>query len=140
MKELCLIRTVIRDDTLDKLLKILNKKYRVIVRNNEIYKEHPFTDDELRNASVIIGNPSLHTLAKCENLKWLQLASSGADVYTKCGLIDPEKTVLTNATGAYGHAISEYMVAGVFAITKKFICTEIISLTANGLILVLSGQ
>lgn len=119
MKELCLIRTKITDKSLDKLLNILNKKYKVVVRNNEIYKVHPFTDEELRNASVIIGNPSIHTLAKCENLKWLQLASSGADLYTNCGLINPEKTVLTNATGAYGHAIAEYMVAGVFSMTKK---------------------
>ena len=120
MKELCLIRTVLRDSTLEKLKRILSEKYHVIVRNNEIYNTHPFTDEELRTASVIIGNPSIHTLAKCENLKWIQLASSGADGYVNSGLIDPAKTILTNATGAYGHAIAEYMVAGVMSMTKKF--------------------
>ena len=120
MKEICLIRTRMREENLEKLVDILESRYRVVVRNNEIYRTHPFTDEELKNASVIIGNPSIHTLAKCENLKWLQLASSGADVYTNCGLIDPAETVLTNATGAYGHAIAEYMVAGIMSMTKKF--------------------
>ncbi|MBQ8603670.1 MAG: D-2-hydroxyacid dehydrogenase [Oscillospiraceae bacterium] len=119
MKELCLIRTELTDNTIEKLCTILQSKYRVILRNDKDYKAHPFTDTELKNASIIIGNPSIHTLAKCENLKWLQIASSGADVYAGCGLLHPDKTVLTNATGAYGHAIAEYMVAGVFALYKK---------------------
>lgn len=119
MKELCLIRTAVTDGTLDKLLNILNKKYTVIVRNGDAYGTHPFTDEELARASVIIGNPGINTISKCKHLKWLQLASSGADLYTGCGLIDPSKTVVTNATGAYGHAIAEYMIACVFAMSKK---------------------
>lgn len=119
MKELCLIRTELSEKTLNSLCKILKSKCNIIIRNNKIYKEHPFTDRELQEADIIIGNPSIHTLSKCENLKWLQIASSGADLYANCGLLQPDKTVLTNATGAYGHAIAEYMVAGVFSLYKK---------------------
>ena len=32
---------------------------------------------------------------------------------------DKRQTVITNATGAYGHAIAEYMVACVMSMTKK---------------------
>ena len=52
MKEICLIRTRMREENLEKLVGILESRYRVVVRNNEIYRTHPFTDEELKNASV----------------------------------------------------------------------------------------
>ena len=48
------------------------------------------------------------------NLEWVQLNSSGADAYAAKGAV-PESTVLTCATGAYGVAISEYMVGMLMA-------------------------
>lgn len=75
------------------------------------------TDDilspsEMETVHVIIGNPRRRLLAAAKNLEWLQLGSAGANLYVKPGLL-PEHTVLTNATGSFGLAISEYMIAMV---------------------------
>ena len=123
MKPLCLIRTQLREETLIKLCNIMQQKCELIISNGSDYKSmgqsHPFSKEQLENADIIIGNPRLDTLSKCKNLKWLQLSSSGADAYANCQFINKDQTIITNATGAYGHAISEYMVAAVMAMTKK---------------------
>ena len=123
MKPICLVRTQLTQNTLTQLCNIMQSKCELIISNGDDYKEmglpHPFTDYQLENAEIIIGNPSLDTLSKCKKLKWLQLSSSGADSYANCQHIDKTKTVITNATGAYGHAIAEYMVACVMSMTKK---------------------
>lgn len=76
------------------------------------------TDDIIKKADIIIGNPPAELLHKAENLKWLQLNSAGADVYCQKGILPP-KTKLTNATGAYGLALSEYMLAALLSMQKK---------------------
>ncbi len=119
MKKLCLVCSYLGENALSTLNTIMSKDYDVVIRYEENYKENPFTDEELREASVIFGNPSIHTLTKCENLKWLQLASAEYDDFTQSGLINPLTTILTNSQGAYSHAISEYMIAAVFSMTKK---------------------
>ena len=124
MKPVCLVRTPLTENSLYKLCNIMQNKCELIIRNGDDYKQlgldQPFTKQEIESAEIIIGSPSMNTLSQCKNLKWLQLPSSGADAYAKSGLLDKEKTVLTNATGAYGHAIAEYMVAGAMAVTKKY--------------------
>lgn len=73
----------------------------------------------LDQADVILGNPSVSALKGCKQLKWLQLGSAGANQYTVPGVL-PNNVLLTNATGAYGLAISEYMVGGVLQLFKNF--------------------
>lgn len=119
MKKLCLVCSYLGEEAISTLSSIMSKDYEVVVRYEENYKENPFTDEELHDASVIFGNPSIHTLTKCENLKWLQLASAESDDFTQSGLINPFTTTLTNSKGAYGHAISEYLIAAVFSMIKK---------------------
>lgn len=71
--------------------------------------------DDLRDAEVILGNVPPAVLKNCSSLKWLQLDSAGADAYLNL----PESVTLTNASGAYGEAISEYMLACTMAAIKK---------------------
>lgn len=66
----------------------------------------------LEQVNIIIGNPRRRILPSAKNLEWLQLGSAGADLYVKPGLL-PHGTILTNATGCFGLAISEYMIAMV---------------------------
>ncbi|MDD6674466.1 MAG: D-2-hydroxyacid dehydrogenase [Lactimicrobium massiliense] len=73
------------------------------------------TDAQLMEAEVIMGNVPPARLAGCTKLKWLQLDSAGADAYAKL----PGDFVLTNASGAYGTAISEYMLACMLRTLKK---------------------
>lgn len=77
------------------------------------------TREDVARANVIIGNLPPALVHGAESLEWFQLNSAGADQYTKPGVL-PEKTVLTNATGAYGLAVSEHMLALVFDLIRRF--------------------
>lgn len=77
------------------------------------------TKEDVNKANVIIGNLSPDLVRGAEKLEWFQLNSAGADPYTKPGVL-PEKAVLTNATGAYGLAVSEHMLALVFDLIRRF--------------------
>lgn len=75
-------------------------------------------DSAWENAVVILGNPTPPQIAASPNLRWVQLGSAGADAYCRPGVL-PEGVQLTNATGSYGHAISEYMVGVTLMLLKK---------------------
>lgn len=81
------------------------------------YERKP-TEKMVAKADVIIGNVAIDLLKNAPNLKWLQLNSAGADKYCEAGAL-PQNTILTNATGAYGLALSEYMLAVLMAMQKK---------------------
>ena len=76
------------------------------------------TDDQIREADIILGNLPVGRLSQAAHLKWLQLNSSGADAYAADGVLASD-TALTNATGAYGLAISEHLLATTFFLKKK---------------------
>ena len=69
------------------------------------------------NTTVIIGNPKPDFVKLCPRLKWIQLQSAGAN-----GYVDGEirqTILLTCASGCYGLAVSEHMVALTFELLKK---------------------
>lgn len=77
------------------------------------------TETELSEAQIIIGNVKPGFLKDAEKLEWLQLNTAGSDRYCQPGILKPG-VVLTNSTGAYGLAISEYMVGMTFMLQKRF--------------------
>ncbi|MDQ0202539.1 D-2-hydroxyacid dehydrogenase [Pectinatus haikarae] len=82
-----------------------------------IYARQP-TDGQLAQADIIIGNPPVDRMNNAAALKWIQLNSAGAQNYCRSGVLR-KGVMLTNATGAYGLAISEYMLAVLLAMQKK---------------------
>ncbi len=72
----------------------------------------------VKNANIIIGNPSAALIKDANNLELLQLQSAGAGEYAEKDIL-PEGVLLTNASGAYGLAISEYMLAVLLELFKK---------------------
>lgn len=74
--------------------------------------------EQIKNANIIIGNPTLEALRKAENLELLQLISAGVGEYAKAGVL-PEQAILANATGAYGLAISEHMLGVLLELYKN---------------------
>lgn len=76
------------------------------------------TDEMIQEADIIIGNVPPKRLAGTTKLKWIQLNSAGTDGYTEEGVL-PKGCLLTNATGAYGLALSEHMLAMLLCLTKK---------------------
>ena len=76
------------------------------------------TEEQIRSANVIFGNPKAAMIGASENLEWLQLESAGTDAYIVPGVLNA-KTVLTNATGAYTKAVSEHAFALTLMLQKK---------------------
>ncbi len=74
--------------------------------------------DMLEDVTVIIGNPSPAIIKQCPRLKWLQTQSAGTEQYEVPGVL-PEGAILTNASGAYGHAVAEHMFAMLLALMKR---------------------
>ena len=74
-------------------------------------------EESLKDAEVILGNVPPARLAECEKLRFLQLNNAGSDEFKPGSL--PEGAVMCNASGAYGLAISEYMLAGLLTLMKR---------------------
>lgn len=76
------------------------------------------TARDLAGVSAVIGNIAPGLLASAGSLEWLQLNSAGYDAYSKPGVL-PRGVRLTHASGAYGVAVSEHMVALTLMLQKK---------------------
>ena len=98
------------------------KKFNDILKNYRIiFKEDGNTAsidaDTASEISIIFGNPKADFLKLCPKLKWIQLQSAGAN-----GFIDGEldhNVLLTCASGCYGLAVSEHMIALTLALVKN---------------------
>ena len=111
----------------EKKIKILIKpQCEPEIRNRFITKfgekcEFVFEENEIRDsittAEVVIGEPEESELRKAENLHWIQLTWAGADKYTKMKIF-PETITLTNASGAFGKIISEYVIGNIIALYR----------------------
>lgn len=73
--------------------------------------------DDVLAADIIIGNVSPALLAGANHLEWLQLQSAGTDGYVEA--LSGTGTILTNASGAYGLAISEHMMGMALCLMKN---------------------
>lgn len=82
-------------------------------------KPSAVTEEALAQAQIIIGNVKPGLLKSAGNLEWIQLNTAGSDSYCQPGILKPG-TLLTNSTGAYGLAISEYMAGMTFMLMKRF--------------------
>lgn len=77
------------------------------------------TEEQLARFDAVVGNPDEKTLQKLTGMKLLQLISSGvAEDYLHFGENRPGFT-LCSASGAYGLAISEHMVAALLMLMKR---------------------
>lgn len=76
------------------------------------------TEAVVGDVTVILGNVPPKILKAASKLEWLQLNSAGANEYCIPGVL-AEQVVLTNASGAYGLAISEHMLGMVLMLEKK---------------------
>ena len=76
------------------------------------------TEDAIATAEVVIGEPEEEEILKAENLRWIQLTWAGADKYTKMKAF-PTEVTLTNASGAFGKIISEYVIGNIIALYRE---------------------
>lgn len=71
----------------------------------------------LSTAEIIIGNVPPALLPQAKALRWLQLTSSGVGVYAKADF--PKEIQLTCATGVYGLAVAEHLLAMIMTLNKR---------------------
>jgi len=89
--------------------------YRVVF--NESVDTSSIDDETAKNTVVIFGNPKPDFLVLCPRLRWLQLQTAGANGYVNGEVA--ESVMLSCTTGAFGHAVSEHMLALTFELLKK---------------------
>ena len=77
------------------------------------------TREDILWADVILGNPPRGDLHENDHLGLVALNSAGSTEYCEEGVL-PENTVLTNATGAYGIIISEWLMGMLLKIMNRF--------------------
>ena len=82
------------------------------------YAEQP-SDEQLACANVIIGMVPVEKLPMAKQLEWLQLSWAGAGPYCAPGAL-PADVTLTCASGAYGLACSEHLLAFTFDLLRRF--------------------
>lgn len=81
---------------------------------------------ELAQIEVIIGEPSAEVLLKAKNLRWLQTTWAGVDKYVPVlkELVHLESSkkdlFFTNASGAFGTIISEYVIGSIISLYRSF--------------------
>ena len=77
------------------------------------------TQDMIDNCDMLIGNAPERIDLNRDNLKAIQLASAGSDTYVKKEVLN-HNTILANASGSYGKAISEHTIGMILALNKNF--------------------
>ncbi|ADK16060.1 MULTISPECIES: D-2-hydroxyacid dehydrogenase [Clostridium] len=102
----------LNEDEKERLQAKMPEAEYIFISNKEI------SDEIVKSADIIIGNVPPEYINGSKKLKWLQLNSAGTDGYCEAGVI-PEGAYLTNASGAYGLAISEHMLGMLLEIKKK---------------------
>ncbi len=76
-------------------------------------------EKQVCEADIILGNPPVQMLKGCTHLGMVCLNSAGANTYCVEGVL-PKGTILTNATGAYGPMISEWLLGMLMNIYNFF--------------------
>ena len=97
------------------ILSLLDNNDRVLFFDNE---EELLKSEDCSNIEIVFGEPEYSTIQSMKNLRWIQMSWAGANKYTSISNF-PDNIVLTSASGAYGYVISEYIVSGILALTKK---------------------
>ncbi len=76
------------------------------------------TREALSDYDALLGYFQPELVKGQPRLKWAQSPSAGVDHLLYA--INPEKTIVTNGSGAFGIPIAEYMMAGILALYRKF--------------------
>lgn len=114
MRVIAIVKSCLENEK-ELVLSAVEKEDRVLFFNNE---EELLRSGELENIEIILGEPDLSTIHAAKKLRWIQMTWAGANKYTSA-LDYPKDILLTSASGAYGVVISEYIVSGLLALTKK---------------------
>lgn len=71
------------------------------------------------DTEVILGEPDRAEILAAENLRWIQLTWAGADQYVQNRNM-LENITVTNASGAFGTVIAEYVLGALVCLYRRF--------------------
>ena len=75
---------------------------------------------DLVDSDIVFGRIPPHLLCDLPNLKWLHLASAGANGMTDRSLYANKSTILTKSSGTFGIPIAEHIIGMMIAIGRDF--------------------
>lgn len=116
--ELILNLLTLKENQREDFLRVAEGYEQIFAPGGAMENGLPIPSELYRRATVILGNPTVKELTACENLRLLQTRSAGTDRYQKPGVL-PEGVTLLNASGAYGHSVSEHMFAMLLSLMKR---------------------
>ena len=76
------------------------------------------TDQQLAQATIILGWPRPGDLKKAVRLKWLQTMWAGTDEYEAPGIL-PEGVALSSSSGSNRISVAEHMLASMLALCRR---------------------
>ena len=76
------------------------------------------TAEQLDAYDALMGYFPPELLGGLPRLRWMQVPSAGVDHLLR-GAFDPDRTILTNSSGAFGVVIGEYLTAGLLMLFRK---------------------
>ncbi len=114
MKKIGLRRAPFHEEHMRKLSEIANPEgYEFVVFPMDL--ERP----DLSEIELLMGFFTPEMLRSALKLKWLQTPSAGVEAFLADDLYANPELVLTSGSGAYGIAISEYMLCGLLMIQRR---------------------
>ena len=118
-----LILEPFRDSGIEKIRQVLKESFTIKQLSNDADLEE--VKSELKEAEIIIGQPSLELLHNyeidCPKLKMIQMTWAGTDIYTRSSLPFPkDKVILTNASGTYGMVMSQFVIGMILSVMLNF--------------------
>ncbi len=114
MRTIAIIKKCSEDEK-ELILSTVCEGDRVLFFDNE---KELLESTECENVEIVFGEPDCGSLHLMKNLRWIQMSFAGANKYTSVPDFS-DNIVLTGASGAYGHVISEYIVSGLLALYKS---------------------
>lgn len=75
--------------------------------------------EKLKDAEVVIGEPTVEEVKGAASLKWIQMTWAGTEFYTKEAEF-PQDIMITNMSGAFGETISEYVIGAILSLYRNF--------------------
>jgi len=75
---------------------------------------------DLIDSEIVFGRIPPHMLIELPNLKWLHLASAGANGMTDMSLYSNKSTILTKSSGTFGIPMAEHIIGMMIALGRDF--------------------
>lgn len=118
MKKIGICTELINVEQIEQLRELaMEYGYQVVTLDMEDGKMDPAMID----CEALMGVISTEHLPKAVALKWLHIVRAGVEDYLPDALYANPDAILTNSSGAFGVAISEYMICGLLMLQRRMI-------------------